>query len=353
MENNKKDKLIDEGKTEAAATINDKALEAGSDEPILDIRDLYVEYTSGKDVVSAVNGLNIKMKKGEALGLVGETGAGKTTTALSIMNLLPKPPARIPNGKIYFEGKNVFDMSKNELQQMHGARISMIFQDPMTSLNPVKTVGSQIEEVIKLHEKINSAQATVKAEDMLEMVGIPRERFAEYPHQFSGGMKQRVVIAIAMACNPVLLIADEPTTALDVTIQAQVLNMIKDIIENLQTTLILITHDLGIVAEICDNVAIMYAGEIVYGNLEQIYNHTLHPYTVGLFGSIPNFAKKVRRLKPINGLIPDPTRLPKGCNFSLRCLECTDHCKAEKPPLMEIEEGHFVKCFKFIEDREE
>ena len=319
-------------------------------EPILEVKDLTVEYTSGKSIVQAVNGLSFSLEKGEALGLVGETGAGKTTTALSIMRLITSPPGRIKNGEILFEGRNLLELSDKDMQKLRGEKISMIFQDPMTALNPVKTVGDQISEVIRLHEKVSRLEAAAKAKEMLEMVGIPGERYNEYPHQFSGGMKQRVVIAIALACNPALLIADEPTTALDVTIQAQVLAIIEQIIQNLKTTLILITHDLGVVADICQKVAIMYAGEVVeYGTLDHIYNHTLHPYSIGLFESIPNFNESVHRLKPIKGLMPDPTNLPKGCSFCLRCPDCQERCTQEKFPLVEAEPGHFVRCVKYLD----
>ena len=319
-------------------------------EPILEVKDLTVEYTSGKSIVQAVNGLSFSLEKGEALGLVGETGAGKTTTALSIMRLITSPPGRIKNGEILFEGRNLLELSDKDMQKLRGEKISMIFQDPMTALNPVKTVGDQISEVIRLHEKVSRLEAAAKAKEMLEMVGIPGERYNEYPHQFSGGMKQRVVIAIALACNPALLIADEPTTALDVTIQAQVLAIIEQIIQNLKTTLVLITHDLGVVADICQKVAIMYAGEVVeYGKLDHIYNHTLHPYSIGLFESIPNFNESVHRLKPIKGLMPDPTNLPKGCSFCLRCPDCQERCTQEKFPLVEAEPGHFVRCVKYLD----
>ena len=320
-------------------------------EPILEVRNLTVEYTSGKSIVQAVNNLSFTLEKGEALGLVGETGAGKTTTALSIMQLITSPPGRIKSGEIIFEGRDLTKLSQSELRKLRGEKISMIFQDPMTALNPVITVGDQICEVIHLHEKVSRLEATQRAKNMLEMVGIPGERYSDYPHQFSGGMKQRVIIAIALARNPSLLIADEPTTALDVTIQAQVLEMIERIIKELKTTLILITHDLGVVADICDKAAIMYAGEIVeYGTLDHIYNHTMHPYSVGLFGSIPNFNEDVRRLKPIKGLMPDPTNLPKGCSFCLRCPDCQDRCTKEKFSPVEVAPGHIVRCVKYIKD---
>ena len=319
-------------------------------EPILEVRNLTVEYTSGKSIVQAVNNLSFTLEKGEALGLVGETGAGKTTTALSIMQLITSPPGRIKSGEIIFEGKDLTKLPQSELRKLRGEKISMIFQDPMTALNPVITVGDQISEVIRLHEKTTKLEAAAKAKEMLEMVGIPGERYSEYPHQFSGGMKQRVIIAIALARSPSLLIADEPTTALDVTIQAQVLEMIDRIIRELKTTLILITHDLGVVADICDKAAIMYAGEIVeYGTLDHIYNHTLHPYSIGLFNSIPNFDEDVHRLKPIKGLRPDPTNLPIGCSFSLRCPDCCESCRHKKFELTEVTPGHFVRCIKYAE----
>lgn len=319
-------------------------------EPILEVRNLTVEYTSGKSIVQAVNNLSFTLEKGEALGLVGETGAGKTTTALSIMQLITSPPGRIKSGEIIFEGKDLTKLPQSELRKLRGEKISMIFQDPMTALNPVITVGDQISEVIRLHEKTTKLEAAAKAKEMLEMVGIPGERYSEYPHQFSGGMKQRVIIAIALARSPSLLIADEPTTALDVTIQAQVLEMIDRIIRELKTTLILITHDLGVVADICDKAAIMYAGEIVeYGTLDHIYNHTLHPYSIGLFNSIPNFDEDVHRLKPIKGLMPDPTNLPIGCSFSLRCPDCCESCRHKKFELTEVTLGHFVRCIKYAE----
>lgn len=320
---------------------------------ILEIKDLTVYYNTSDAVVKAVNGISFKMNKGEAIGLVGETGAGKTTTALSIMQLIPDPPGKIMSGEILYEGENLITMPEAKKREFRGNKISMIFQDPMTALNPVISVGDQISEVIRLHEKISRKDAEVKAIQMLEMVGIPGERYDEYPHQFSGGMKQRVVIAIALACNPELLIADEPTTALDVTIQEQVLDLIENLKKEFNTTLILITHDLGVVAEVCEKAAIMYAGEIVeYGTLEHIYNNTKHPYTIGLFGSIPNFNENVRRLKPIMGLMPDPANLPEGCVFAERCSEATEKCRHGHIPTVEIEPGHLVKCLKFVKEGE-
>lgn len=318
---------------------------------ILEIKDLTIHYVTDDEVVKAVNDISITLEEGESLGLVGETGAGKTTTAMGILGLVPNPPGKIIGGEVIYKGKNLLKLSEAEMRKIRGHEISMIFQDPMTALNPVITVGDQICEVIHLHEKVSRLEATQRAKKMLEMVGIPGERYSDYPHQFSGGMKQRVIIAIALARNPSLLIADEPTTALDVTIQAQVLEMIERIIKELKTTLILITHDLGVVADICDKAAIMYAGEIVeYGTLDHIYNHTMHPYSIGLFGSIPNFNEDVRRLKPIKGLMPDPTNLPKGCSFCLRCPDCQDRCTKEKFSPVEVAPGHIVRCVKYIND---
>lgn len=323
------------------------------DEKILSVRDLSVHFIKDKSVVKAVNHLSFEMEAGETLGLVGETGAGKTTTALSIMNLVPNPPGKIVGGEILFQGNDVLKMSKHELRKMRGRDISMIFQDPMTSLNPVMTVGEQIAEVVRLHRQCSQAEAALRAQEMLKLVGINGERYSDYPHQFSGGMKQRVVIAIALACNPKLLIADEPTTALDVTIQAQVLEMMTDLKAKLNTSMILITHDLGVVAQVCDKVAIMYAGEIVEcGNLEDIYENGRHPYTIGLFGSIPDLDNDTERLNPIAGLMPDPTNLPEGCSFSPRCPHCMQRCRTEEPGLSETTPGHLVKCHLFSQGQE-
>ncbi|MEN6313382.1 MAG: ABC transporter ATP-binding protein [Clostridiaceae bacterium] len=314
---------------------------------LLNIENLVVHYITGKTVVRAVNGISLKIEKGEALGLVGETGAGKTTTAYSIMQIIPNPPGKIISGKILFDGEDLNRMSNQAMKKIRGNKISMIFQDPMTALNPVFGVGEQIAEGIRLHENISKAQANIKAAEIMEKVGISAERFADYPHQFSGGMKQRIVIAIALACHPALLIADEPTTALDVTIQAQVLNLIQKLQKEMNTSLLLITHDLGVVTEVCQKAAIMYAGEIVeYGTLEHIYNNTKHPYTIGLFQSIPNFDENVRRLKPIQGMMSDPSNLPDGCYFAPRCPNASDACRRGKIPVVEAEPGHLVKCLK-------
>lgn len=282
-----------------------------ANEKLLEIKNLTVHYQSYDATVHAVENLNLSLGNGETLGLVGETGAGKTTTVKSIMRILPTPPARVVSGEIFFDGQDLLKVSEKEMRKIRGKEIAMIFQDPMTSLNPVMTVADQIAEVIRLHDGGSRAEAHRKACDMLELVGIRPERGSDYPHQFSGGMKQRVVIAMALACNPRFLIADEPTTALDVTIQAQVLELMKKLKAQYQTAMVMITHDLGIVAEICDYVAIMYAGEVVeYGTREHIFNSTTHPYTKGLFACIPDIFTEQNELVPINGLTPDPTDLP-------------------------------------------
>lgn len=313
---------------------------------LLEIRDLTVHYVTVDGTVHAVENLNLSLREGQTLGLVGETGAGKTTAVKAVMQILPDPPAKIKGGEILFGGEDLLKKKKKEMQKIRGKQISMIFQDPMTSLNPVVTVGEQIMEVIKLHDKtLSKKDVYMKACEMLELVGIKADRAGDYPHQFSGGMKQRVIIAMALACNPKLLIADEPTTALDVTIQAQVMELMRKLKEKYQTSMILITHDLGIVAELCDDVAVMYAGEIVeYGNLEQIFHRPSHPYTKGLFACIPNLMEEDRRLVPIEGLTPDPTRLPAGCRFAPRCPQATDACREKSPANLELEPGHVVKC---------
>ena len=318
---------------------------------LLEVKDLRVHYVTEEGQVEAVNGLNFKIDAGETLGLVGETGAGKTTAALSILRLVSDPPGRILSGEIFYEGQDLRRKSSKEMRKIRGNQISMIFQDPMTALNPVLTVGEQIAEVIRLHTKCSRSEAEIQAMKMLETVGIEGSRVTEYPHQFSGGMKQRVVIAIALACNPKLLIADEPTTALDVTIQAQVLEMISQLQKKRQTAMILITHDLGVVAETCDKVAVMYAGEIVeFGTLADIFENTLHPYTRGLFDSIPSLDEDVERLKPIPGLMPDPSNLPSGCHFHPRCALATEICRQKEPREMEIAPGHFVRCLRYEEE---
>ncbi len=324
-------------------------------EKLLDINDLYVRYKTDDGNNYAVNGVSFSLEKGKTIGLVGETGAGKTTTALSIMRLLPKGTGIIDKGTVVFEGEDLVKASDAKMRLIRGAKISMIFQDPMTSLNPVVTVEKQIQEVLDIHNpEMSTAQKTARVEEILKLVGIDPARKVCYPHQFSGGMKQRVVIAMALASQPDLLIADEPTTALDVTIQAQVLNMMEELKERLNTSMILITHDLGIVAETCDYVAIMYAGEIIeYGSLEQIFDRSIehHPYTVGLFGSIPNLNEQTDRLKPINGMMPDPSDLPQGCKFHPRCQMCREECRSGNVPVWE-KNGHQIRCHLMAQRKE-
>lgn len=316
---------------------------------ILEIENLRVTYETDLETVEAVNGISFQIEKGKTLGLVGETGAGKTTTALSILRLLPETTGRIKEGEIRFEGKNLLAASEEELRNIRGNQISMVFQDPMSSLNPVYTVGEQIAEAIKLHNaNLSSDEVEDRVDEILKLVGIMPSRKVEYPHQFSGGMKQRVVIAMALCCEPDLLIADEPTTALDVTIQAQVLAMIAELRDRLGTSMLMITHDLGIVAKTCDDVCVMYAGKLVEaGTVEDIFRgEKHHPYTEGLFGSIPNIRTNAHRLKPIIGLMPDPTDLPKGCEFAPRCEKCMEICKTTKPAI-HAEGTHRLYCHLF------
>ena len=314
---------------------------------LLEIKGLTIHYVTHDSVIRAVNNFDLAIDEKKTVGLVGETGAGKTTTALGIMRLIPDPPGEVVGGEIIFEGKNLYDLEIDDMRKIRGNDISMIFQDPMTALNPIIRIGDQIAEVIRLHGNCSKTEAMIRSLKMLETVGIQPERSVEYPHQFSGGMKQRVVIAMALACNPKLLIADEPTTALDVTIQAQVLEMMNDLKTEFNTSMLLITHDLGIVAETCDEVAIMYAGEIIeHGDITHIFHNAKHPYTIGLFGSIPSLDKDVDRLSPIQGLMPDPANLPEGCKFQERCSHVYEDCKAQAQEAFELEPGHTVKCIR-------
>ena len=319
---------------------------------LLSVEDLVVKYFLRTSTCEAVNGVSFTIDKGERVGLVGETGAGKTTTALSILDLVPNPPGRIVSGKIILNGEDIRTKSVSEVRKIRGNDVAMIFQDPMTSLNPVMTAGDQIREVILTHNPgMSKKEGRKQAEEMLEMVGINASRYDDYPHQFSGGMKQRVVIALALACNPELLIADEPTTALDVTIQAQVLEMIHDLKQKNNTAMLLITHDLGVVAQNCDTVAIIYAGEIVeFGTLRQVYKNILHPYTEGLFGSVPSLDTTSTRLNAIDGMMPDPTLLPKGCKFADRCKFAGKRCLEKDPELITLSDGHKVRCFRYEQE---
>ena len=319
---------------------------------VLDVKTLHVHYVTHDATAKAVNGIDFQVKEGEALGLVGETGAGKTTTALSIMQLIPDPPGIIVDGEIYFEGKNVILNTDKENQAMRGNGVAMIFQDPMTALNPVMTVGEQLSEVVLNHEKVSKAEAKQRVIDLLEIVGVKSDRYDDYPHQFSGGQKQRVVIAMSLLCNPKLLIADEPTTALDVTIQAQVLDIINQLREQYKMAMVLITHDLGVVAETCDNVAIMYAGQIVEaGTVREVYLNPKHPYTRGLFDSIPKLDDDSTELIPIEGAISNAADLPTGCYFHPRCRYCQDICKTQQPTVKG--EGHKFMCHFDLFSKEE
>lgn len=312
---------------------------------ILEVKDLTVQYTSGGSVIHAVNGVSFTLERGKTLGLVGETGAGKTTIAKSIIRVLPTLSASVKGGEIVLDGEDILNMDEEEMLKIRGNKISMIFQDPMTALNPTMSIGSQIAEAILLHKKVSSEQAEEEAIRILKRVSIMEDRYDDFPFQFSGGMRQRVVIAIALACQPELLLADEPTTALDVTIQAQMLELIKNLKERFNTSMILITHDLGVVAENCDTVAIVYAGQIVEsGTKEDIFLHPSHPYTLGLFNSLPSISVNSTRLKPIEGLPPDPSNLPEGCSFHPRCPYATDACKCGEIENRELTPGHFCKC---------
>ena len=314
--------------------------------PLLSVKDLVVRYQTENGTIKALNGVDLQLREGCNLGLVGETGAGKTTLAKSIMRLLRAPSAQVVSGQIFFRDENLLDLSPTQMRAIRGKQISMIFQDPMTSLNPVLTVGEQIAEVVANHNKVTGQEAMSKAREMLELVEIPAGRVGEYPHQFSGGMKQRVVIAIALACTPRLLIADEPTTALDVTIQAQVLDLMRDLKKRLGTSTLMITHDIGVVAQSCDYVSIIYAGEIVEsGTIREVFKDTRHPYTQGLFGSIPDMNTRVRRLSPVEGLMPDPAALPEGCVFHPRCKHAQDICRRQKPGMTAVAGEHTARCF--------
>ena len=318
-------------------------------ENLLEIENLHAQYNTDDAVVHALNGFSISLKKGESLGLVGETGAGKTTMALSVMRLLPKRVGEVTQGRITYDGIDILSAFKEQMQSLRGERISMIFQDPMTSLNPVMTVGEQIHEVLELHfPDMTREEKEARVEEMLQLVGIPAARKSEYPHQFSGGMKQRIVIAIALACEPKLILADEPTTALDVTIQAQMLGLINELQKRLNTAMILITHDLGVVAQTCEKVMVMYAGEAIeYGTAQDIFETTQrHPYTQGLFNAIPKLDENTKRLEAIEGMMADPTQKIEGCRFADRCKYATAACKKAQK-MREVTPGHFIRCCRF------
>ena len=318
--------------------------------PLLEVEDLRTEFRSGGSVFAAVDGVSFTLSPGETLGIVGESGCGKSVTSLSIMRLVPNPPGRVAAGSIRFEGRNLLELPETEMRAIRGDAISMIFQEPMTSLNPVQTVGEQIIEAVHLHRAVSNAEARARALEMLRLVKIPspETRLDEYPHQLSGGMRQRVMIAMALACDPKILIADEPTTALDVTIQAQILDLLRDLRERTGAAIMLITHDLGVVAEIAHRVVVMYAGRIVEeAPVGLLFSDPQHPYTLGLLGSIPRLGSDGdERLIAIEGVVPNPYALPPGCRFSPRCPLADDHCRREAPELREIAHGHRTACWK-------
>ncbi len=322
---------------------------------LLSVKDLQVTFRTEDGIVRAVNGLSFALNAGETLGIVGESGSGKSVTALSIMRLIAMPPGRIEAGSIEFDGQDLLRIGESQMRHIRGNKISMIFQDPMTSLNPVLTVGDQIAETIMLHQHRNKRDAMQRALEMLEIVRIPEaeRRINNYPHQFSGGMRQRVMIAMALACDPQLLIADEPTTALDVTIQAQILDLMRDLQKRLNSAIIMITHDLGVVAEVCERVLVMYAGNLVeYGTVDQIFRDPKHPYTWGLLQSLPRLDEGGRRrLVPINGQPPNLLRLPTGCSFAARCRYALPECATTPPPLIDFGDGHIARCVLYKEDK--
>ena len=324
------------------------------DHKLLEIRNLTVHYVVDKEVVEAVNEISLTVEEGDTIGLVGETGAGKTTTALSIMGLVPNPPGKVVSGEILLNGEDLLKKSNKEMRKIRGKDLAMIFQDPMTSLNPVMTVGDQITEVIQLHEKISKTEAQKKACAMLKLVGITGERYGEYPHQFSGGMKQRVIIAIALACDPKVLIADEPTTALDVTIQAQILDLMRDLQKKIKTSIIIITHNLGVVANIADRVAVMYGGKLVEtGDVEDIFHNPCHEYTKGLLRSIPKAHEKGGELQAIPGTPPDLMEPPVGCPFAARCKETMIVCQKYMPDYTDCGKNHKSACWMLDEMAQE
>ena len=319
---------------------------------ILEVNKLQTHFFTDKGTVKAVDGVSFSINKGETLGVVGESGSGKSVTAASIMQLIPDPPGKVVGGEINFKGENLLEKPMKEIRKIRGNEISMIFQEPMTSLNPVYTVGDQIAEAIQLHQGLDKEKALEKATVMLEKVGIPspEERVHEHPHQLSGGMRQRVMIAMALSCNPELLIADEPTTALDVTIQAQILELMRDLRDEFNTAIMLITHDLGVIAEVADKVAVMYGGRVVESaDVKTLFKNPQHPYTGGLINSIPKVEADEARLKPIQGIVPDSLNFPAGCKFSNRCDYATEKCINHEPQLEEIEDNHVVRCWRYKE----
>ncbi|MHB8927450.1 MAG: ABC transporter ATP-binding protein [Bacillota bacterium] len=324
------------------------AVDAGA-QPLVDVRDLTTVFKTDEGTVTAVDDVSFHIGRGETLGMVGESGCGKSVTSLSILRLIPTPPGRIASGKVFFEGQDLMKMSEAEMRHIRGNRISMIFQEPMTSLNPVFTVGDQIAEAIELHQKVRPREALERAIDLLKLVGIPlpERRVREYPHQLSGGMRQRVMIAMALSCKPRLLIADEPTTALDVTIQAQILDLMRRLRKEFGMSILLITHDLGVIAEMAERVVVMYAGQVVEeAPVDDLFERPMHPYTLGLLKSIPSLDSGRERLHVIEGIVPNLVDLPPGCRFWPRCPEASDRCKNETPRLLTDGPGRYVRCWK-------
>ena len=318
-------------------------------DPVLEVRDLRTYFHMEEGVARAVDGVSFAVGQGQTLGLVGESGCGKSVSAFSIMRLVSDPPGRIEGGQILLKGRDLLALDEEEMRRVRGDDIAMIFQEPMTSLNPVLTCGFQIAEAVVLHQQVPMQEARARAVEMLQLVGIPapEQRVEEYPHQLSGGMRQRVMIAMALSCNPDVLIADEPTTALDVTIQAQILSLLESLQESLQMAIVMITHDLGVIAETADQVAVMYAGQIVeYAETQALFTSPRHPYTRGLLRSIPRLEAEQERLDIIPGVVPDARAFPQGCRFAPRCPLADEHCRAEVPPLEEVEVGHWASCWK-------
>ncbi|WP_211246668.1 ABC transporter ATP-binding protein [Cohnella pontilimi] len=321
-------------------------------DPIVQVKGLKTYFYTEEGVVPAIDGVDFEVLRGETLAIVGESGSGKSVTSLSIMRLIPSPPGKIVEGDITFNGESLLTKTNAQMRQIRGNKISMIFQEPMTSLNPVYRVGDQIAESLKLHQGMKKKQALKEAVRLLELVGIPEaeRRVSQYPHELSGGMRQRVMIAIALACNPELLIADEPTTALDVTIQNQILHLMKQLKEKTNTSIILITHDLGVVAEVADRVVVMYAGQVVeQGDVYTIFENPKHPYTIGLLESMPSHKKRTGKLKTIEGVVPNPLHLPPGCRFAPRCEFATDLCRSEVPAVITVGQEETVRCWKYTE----
>ncbi|WP_066174895.1 ABC transporter ATP-binding protein [Bacillus marinisedimentorum] len=317
---------------------------------LLEVQNLSIEFSNGKKTNRVVSNINFFIKNGETLGVVGESGCGKSVTSLAIMGLIPSPSGKIPEGKILFKDQNLVELSEKKLRAIRGKDISMIFQDPMSSLDPAFTIGYQLDEILKLHTNMSDEQVRAKSIHLLQSVGIPsaEERYRQYPHELSGGMRQRVVIAIALACSPNLLIADEPTTALDVTVQAQIMDLMKELKENMQTSIMLITHDIGVVAEMCDRVVVMYAGQIVEeASVVELFDTSAHPYTIGLLESVPKIGDDKSNLFSIPGNVPSPEEMPAGCRFHPRCQFATDKCISEEPGVEKINESHSVKCWHY------